>query len=235
MSRSTTLRRIAASTLICFALALAPQTSGAKEKPPQVTKDGLELKKETKQRLVYARPGATFTQFSRVALVDCEVQFSQTWLRDYNNSQRDTSRKISSKDLDKAKTHLAAQFTKIFTDALTKGGYQVVDTSAPAAADVLVLRPALINIAVSAPDLMSAGRSATFAESSGEMTLYLELLDGGSGMALARVVDAGADPERYGQRQSSVSNKAAADRLLTSWAEELVKKLDLVRGKPVES
>jgi hypothetical protein len=229
MSQSTAAGRYAAITGFVLVLALAlPHALLAKEPPPQVTTEGLELTKQTKQRLVYLRPGATFTQYDRVAILDCHVEFSKTWLRDYNNSVRGSQGRISQSDLERASTSLSAQFKKIFGEELTKGGYQVVDTAAP---DVLVLRPALINIAVSAPDLMTPGRSVTYAESAGQMTLYLELWDSSENTILARIVDAQSDPQMYGQRTSSVSNRAAADSILRSWAQELRKKLDLARGK----
>jgi len=98
---------------------------------------------------------------------------------------------------------------------------------------VLVLRPALINIQVSAPDLMTAGRSTTYVESAGAMTIYLELWDSASETILARVIDGQADPRMYGQRSSSVTNRAAAERMMRSWADELRSRLDLVRGKDV--
>ncbi len=231
MKRSIGVRRFAAMIGLCAGLAVAcPQALLAKEPPPRVTADGLELKKETKQRLVYVRPGATFSQYNRVAILDCHVEFSKNWLRDYNSSQRDPSRRIKDSDIERAKKDLSAQFTKVFTDELqAKGGYQVTDTAAP---DVLVLRPALVNIEVSAPDLMAPGRSVTFAKSAGQMTLYLELWDSATNTILARVMDARADPDMYGQRTSSVSNRAAADQILRMWAEELHKKLDAVRGTP---
>ena len=229
MSRLTAVWRIAASTLLCISLTLAiAQPLSAKEKPPQVTEDGLELKKQTKQRLVYMRPGASFAQYNRVTIVDPLVEFSKTWQRDYNSKERDPSRRVSDKDIEKAKTFLSEQFRKIFTEELGKAGYEVTDAPGQ---DVLVLRPALVDIQVSAPDLMAPGRSSVYAESSGEMTLYLELWDRGTDTILARVADAQGDPDFYGQRQTSVSNKAAADRILTSWAQELCKKLDLARGK----
>jgi hypothetical protein len=223
--------RFAAMTGLLAALAVAcPQALWAKEPPPRVTADGLELKKETKQRLVYVKPGATFSQYDRVAILDCYVEVSKDWLRDYNSSQPDPSRRIRASDIERATKDLSAQFKKIFTDELqAKGGYQVTDTAAP---DVLVLRPALINIQVSAPDLMAPGRSVTFAQSAGQMTLYLELWDSATNTILARVMDAQADPDVYGQRTSSVTNRAAADRLLRKWAVELHKKLDAVRGTP---
>ena len=196
---------------------------------PAVSEDGLHLKTQTRTRLVYVRPGATFTQYRRVAILDCGVQFSKTWLDNYNSSQRDPARRIKQSDLDRASAELSASFKKIFTDEISgKGGYEISTTAAP---DVLVLRPALVNIQVSAPDLMAAGRSTTFVQSSGSMTLYLEFWDSATNTILARVMDAGGDPNMYGQRSSSVSNRAAADRLMRAWAQELHKRLDIVTGK----
>jgi hypothetical protein len=203
----------------------------AKEPPPEVTQDGLHLYKQTKQRIAYVRPGATFTQYKRVAILDPYVEFSKEWVKDYNSEQRDPSRQIRESDLDRAKKALQGDFKRIFTEELQQDGrYQVTDSAGP---DVLVLRPALINIQVSAPDLMSPGRSATFVESAGTMTIYLELWDSASNTILARVIDAKADPTAYGQQSSSVTNRAAADRMMRSWADELRSRLDLVRGKDV--
>jgi hypothetical protein len=213
-----------------FALAGLPALA-AKDEPPQVSDDGLHLVKQTKTRLVYKRPDATFTQYKRIAIIDCAVDFSKDWLKSYNSSQRDPARRIGQSDLDRAKQSLSAQFKKIFTDELsTKGGYQISENAAP---DVLVLRPALVNIQVSAPDLMAPGRSVTFVQASGQMTLYLELWDSSTNTILARVMDARGsnDYSGYGQRSTSVSNKAAADQILRSWAKELRERLDVVTGK----
>jgi hypothetical protein len=223
---------LAAAAALCAALFVScPRGFAAADPPPESTPEGLHLYKQTKQRIVYLRPGATFTQYKRVALVDCYVEFSKEWVKDYNNDQRDLSRKIRDSDLDRAKTALQADFKKIFTKELQKGGrYQVTDSAGP---DVLVLRPALVNIQVSAPDLMSAGRSATYIQSAGAMTIYLELWDSVSNTLLARVIDGQVDPDLYGQRASSVTNWAAARRMMTNWADELRNRLDLVQGKEV--
>lgn len=127
------------------------------------------------------------------------------------------------------KTDLAAEFKKVFVDELQKkGGYQVVDVAAP---DVLLLRPALLNVEVSAPDIMTAGIERTVVRSAGQMTLYLELWDPSTKTVLARIEDAQADDEAFAQAANRVTNKAAADRILQDWAEELRKRLDTVRGK----
>jgi hypothetical protein len=217
---------------LCAALAfVGPAGLAADESAPEVTKDGLHLYKQTKQRLAYVRPGATFTQYKKVAILDCYVEFSKDWVKNYNRDQRDPSRQIRDSDLERAKKALQSDFKRIFTEELQKGGrYQVVDSGGP---DVLILRPALINIQVNAPDLMTAGRSATYVESAGAMTIYLELYDSASNTLLARVVDGKVDPSLYGQRSSSVTNRAAADRMMRSWADELRSRLDLVEGKDV--
>ena len=230
MLRSMSVWKLLVTTAMCAGLTIAGAPAlAAKDAPPQVSEDGLHLKTQTKYRLVYVRPDATFTQYRRVSILDCGVAFSKTWLDDYNKSQRDPSRRIRDSDLERAKADLAAAFKKIFTEEIAgKGGYQISESAAP---DVLVLRPALVNIQVSAPDLMTPGRSATFVQSSGQMTLYLELWDSATNTILARVMDNGTDPSTYGRRSSSVSNRAAAERMMRSWAEELHKRLDIVTGK----
>ena len=231
MKQSTVVRRAAVAGL-CLALGVAGFPAfAAKDAPPQVSEDGLHLVKQTKTRLVYKKPDATFSQYKRVAIIDCTVEFSKDWLKNYNSSQRDPARRISQSDLDRAKADLASQFKKIFTDELaTKGGYQISENAAP---DVLVLRPALVNIQVSAPDLMTPGRSVTFVQESGQMTLYLELWDSATNTILARVMDARGsnDYNGMGQRSTSVSNKAAADQMMRVWAKELRERLDVATGK----
>ena len=214
----------------CLAFLCSAGVAGT-ESAPDVTKEGLYLYKKTKLRLVYVRPGATFTQYKRVAVLDCYVEFSKDWVKNYNRDQRDPSRQIRNSDLERAATAVQSDFKKVFAKELQKGGrYQVTDSGG---ADVLVLRPALMNIRVSGPDLMSAGRSSTFVESAGSMTIFLELWDSVSNTILARVVDAKADPGTYAQRASSVTNRAAAHRMMRSWADELRNRLDIVEGKDV--
>jgi RNase H-fold protein (predicted Holliday junction resolvase) len=96
---------------------------------------------------------------------------------------------------------------------------------------VLLLRPALLNVEVNAPDIMTAGISRTVVRSAGQMTLYLELWDPSTKTLLARVEDAREDDQAFGQMANRATNKAAADQILREWAEELRKRLDTVRGK----
>ena len=200
----------------------------ANEPPPQVSKDGLQLQKQTKQRLVYLKPGATFAQYNRVALIECYVEFRKNWARDYNSEHVGLENQVRDDDIQRMRSALSAEFKKVFVNELTKGGYQVVDTAAP---DVLVLRPALVNVDPTAPDLMTANMERTVVRSAGQMTLYLELWDSSTNTILARVMDAEADQQPFAQPADRVTNYAAADAILKSWADELRGHLDAVRAK----
>jgi Protein of unknown function (DUF3313) len=212
-----------------LALVSVPTVS-AKEAPPETSPEGLVLQKSTKSRVVYLKPGATFDQFNRVAILDVLVEFEKDWQQDYNRSRMGLEGRVSDKDVERMKTGLAAEFKKIFTDELqNKGGYQVVTTAAP---DVLVLRPALLNVEVNAPDVMSAGINSTVVRSAGQMTLFLELWDSSTNTLLARVMDAAADPDSFAKQANRVTNTQAADRILRDWAHELRVRLDEIKGKP---
>ena len=215
---------------VCAALAVGSISSVvAKEAPPETTPEGLVLQKSTKSRIVYMRPGATFAQYNRVAILEPLVEFEKDWQKDYNNSRTGLSGRVSDADVERMKAGLAAEFTKVFTKELQdKGGYQVVTTAAP---DVLVLRPALLNVEVNAPDIMSPGINATVVRSAGQMTLFLELWDSETNTLLARIMDAAADNDAFGKQANRVTNTQAADRILSDWAHELRKRLDEIKGK----
>jgi hypothetical protein len=231
MGRLATIRELSLLAFAFAGLALAPAPSlAAKDPPPQVSPEGLQLTKSTKNRLVYVKPGATFSQYNRVAILDPLVEFEKDWQKDYNDSRIGLQGRVTDEDVERMKQKLAAEFKKIFTDELQgKGGYTVVNAAAP---DVLVLRPALLNVEVNAPDVMTTGIEHTVVRSAGQMTLYLELWDSATNTLLARVMDAQADPDTMAQMGGSVTNKAAADRILRSWAKELRERLDDVKAKP---
>ena len=128
----------------------------------------------------------SLARYDRVAILDCYVAFRKNWERDYNNEAMGLNQRITQKDIDRIKQQLADEFRKVFTKELQDKGYQVVDD---AAADVLIVRPAIIDLDITAPDTMSPGMEVTLVASAGEMTLYMELYDSLSSELLARVID----------------------------------------------
>ena len=227
MNRTQAIRQLAG--LICIAIATGLAYSSAlraQGSPPSVV-DGLHLRANTGSSLVYVKPGATFGKYDKVAILDCFVEFDKNWQNNYNQSQVDPSNFVSSADMNRIKKELAGDFKQIFTKVLQAGGYQVVTYGAP---DVLVLRPAIINLRVTAPDLMTPGIDATVVSSAGSATLYLELWNSMTNTLLARAMNSQADQQFGGQVADSVTNTQAADFTLKGWADTLLRHLEATRA-----
>jgi hypothetical protein len=223
-------RRLAFVAATCAAILLASGALAATEPAPAVSPDGLQLVKQTPERLVYVKPGASFAKYQRVAILECYVEFQKGWQQNYNLSAPTLDARVTDADVQRMKTAIATEFKRVFTEELQKnGGYEVVDVAAP---DVLLLRPALLNVVVTAPDIQTAGMEATIVRSAGHATLYLELWDSATKTLLARVMDAKAATEPVAEVANRVTNTAAADDVLRSWADNLRRHLDAVRAKP---
>ena len=192
---------------------------------PQTTADGMELINQTPTRIVYAMPGATLDGYAKVGLLECEVAFAKNWEKDYN---RDVTldRRVSASDMEKIKQHLAEEFNKVFTEELQSGGHEIVDHTGD---DVLVIKPAIINLEVTAPDVASASRSRVMVRSAGQMTLYIELYDSVTGAIIARAMDAQASDNAFAMEANRVTNKREADRIFRRWAQALSNNLGVVK------
>jgi hypothetical protein len=222
--KRTTLSILAAAGMLVLAAPLV-----AREKLPEKTEDGLVLQKDTKVAAVYLKPGASLEPYDKILLVDAYVAFKKNWQRDYNMDQVSITARIKDSDIERIKKDVANEFRRVFTDELQKGGYEVVTE---AAQDVMIVRPAIINLTVNAPDLNTPGMRAMVVTSAGSLTLYAELWDSVTNDKFAQVIDAQeAGGTGFAHRADRVSNKADLDRTLRHWADLLVKALDHAHGK----
>ena len=208
-------------------LTLVPVTSMAKEKKelPEYTGEGLQLIPNSKRMaVVYAEPGANLSQYKRVYLVDPYVAFKKNWQRDQNRSY---TNKVRTSDMDRIKIDVAKLFMEVFTEELEEGGYTFANERAE---DVLIVKPAIIDLDVTAPDIRSAGRVNTFTRTTGSMTLYLELYDSETDDLLAKALDPKGDRGNgVANWSTTVSNKAAGRRMMKPWAKALREDLDEAR------
>lgn len=220
---------ILAATILLSGTAMAAD----KQDVPETTPEGLKLFKHEKHRLVYLADDVDFGVYTKVYIVDAAVAFAKNWQRDYNRQERDLSRKVSDKDVERMKNDLSAEFKKVFTQTMIDNDLEVVTEVGP---DVVVLRPAIINLVVNAPDIQGTSRSYTFTADAGQMTLYLEVYDGVSGALLAEVMD--AKSARRTAPNMSYSTKATniqeADRMLKSWANELASHFNTAKTADAE-
>ncbi len=213
------------SLALLFSMALSTPLLAKDKKEdaklPEVTKDGLHLQPNTEAYAVYALPGASLAQYDEVWLIDCYVQFVKDWQRNYNLEEISLEGQVSNREMEEIKSKVAAEFKKVFTKVLTDNGDKVVSA---AGKNVLVVRPAIINLDPTAPDTQ-IGWQTTVVRSAGSMTLYMELYDSTTNTLLARIIDPQYDREAIAQRANTVTNTAAADRILTMWAKRLAEHL----------
>ena len=226
--------RYTLSTLI-GTIAVLIACNGAHAKPDETSHDGLVLVPKTKFGEVYMKPNADISEYAEIGLKDCSVSFRKNWERDQNRNRVDLSSRVTQKDVDRIKDSMSESCKQIFREELLKDpAYTIVDEFEDGQ-NVLLLRPAIIDLDINAPDVRSAGMSRTYTTSAGRMTLYLELFDATTGDILARVVDKvrGMDSGQL-QWTTSVSNKADAERAMRRWATLLRKGLDEAHSAQVK-
>jgi hypothetical protein len=215
-------------TIAIIALLLsvaATSPAWAKKNLPAVNDEGMELVKDSDLATVYADPDADLSIYNSVMLMDATVAFKKNWKRDQN---RGVPMKVKDRDMVKIQEEVAAVFREVMTKELVDGGYTMAEAPGE---DVLLVKPAIVDLDVYAPDIQSANRTMSYSESAGEMTLNIELFDSVTEDKIAKATDRKRDYRRgYMQWRTSVSNRADARRMMSSWAKALRSALDEARS-----
>jgi hypothetical protein len=199
-------------------------------KLPQTTPQGLVLQPNTKLSAVYLAPGTNLANYDRYALVDAFVEFKKGYMDEQNE---DIPFSVSKQWMDQTTAELAVEFKKQFTKVMSqKGGFQQSTMTGP---DVMVLRPAIVNLDITAPDTMQPGVTS-FVSSAGSMTLYLEVYDSMSNKLIAQIYDAESG-EGDGRMSwaTGPGNLQAADYVIDQWANTIRRALERAREAAGES
>jgi hypothetical protein len=212
------IKRIATGLILVCTAGLVMSTTATAEEESQARIDGLVPVKDSPVAMAYVHPEADFSVFKRVAVLDPFVAFRSNWQRDQNRSR---SRNVRARDMDRIKTDVAYLFREVFIERLESAGFSVVNDAGD---DVLVLRPAIIDLDVSAPDIRTGGRSRTYTTTNGAATLYIELIDSVSGDLLGLAADRQATRRRGGMMtwNNRVTNVVEARHMFGGWADQLV-------------
>ena len=206
-------------TLILAGSVMAPVW--AKKSLPSMNDEGMQLIEKSKLDSLYADPNADLSSYKRVMLLDASVAFKKNWKRDQN---RGYALKVKDRDMVKIQEDIASLLDEVFTKELIDAGYTMSDEPGD---DVLLVKPAIVDLDVTAPDIATSTVTRSFSESAGEMTLNLELFDSLSNDKIATATDRSHDNWRgYIQWRTSVSNRADARRMMSRWAKGLTSALD---------
>jgi hypothetical protein len=184
---------------------------------------GLELVDSKNVDRLYRRPDLDVSAYGKILIGEPVVEFSKNW-----NPRNYGTYGLSAAQLKKIRVDLADLAKATFVKVLGAGGYEVVTEAGDG---VLEIIPSIVNLYINAPDTMTAGRSKTYAMDAGSMTLALQVSDSVTGTLLAVVYDHKRDSGGRMQWATSASNRAAASRTLTGWAEQLKRELDAARAK----
>jgi hypothetical protein len=182
--------------------------------------DGLVEVKPKRLDAAYLLPGADFRPYTKMMIDPVEVAFHKDWMKRYNQTTTMT-RRITQEDAERIAGEARKVFAEAFADVFKERGMQIV--TAPGA-DVLRVRPGVINLYITAPDTMSSGRSRTYTMEAGQATLFIELLDSTTGALLGRALDQRATRNTGTVSLSnSVTNLSDFRTLFKQWAEICVK------------
>jgi hypothetical protein len=218
----TPFKRLA--TLLLFSC-LSISAAAVEHDRPEMTVDGMYLVKGTKMAAVYAKPGVDLSRYNRIYLLRPQVAFIKNWLQSQNSIP---NQHVSASDMQRIKTELADLFMQVFRQELqNNGGYVLVEGVAE---DVLIVRPAIVDLNVQSPDTPGTMGTRSAIASAGSMTLYMELIDSVTGDKLVRAIDNKFDRTRTRiAAPDRVRNEAAARDMLGEWASLLRQALDEAR------
>jgi hypothetical protein len=205
--------------VLAFGL-LAGLTASARENTAPETVDGLHLVPDTKLGLVYAGPEVDLSVYHNLLLMDAQVAFKKNWRRDINQEK---PYHVTAADMQNIKSEVTALFREIFTEELKSAGFILVSEQSP---ETMIIRPAIVDLNINSPDTPRGATTRNITESAGDMTLYLEIRDSITGDVLVKAMDFQFDRSNITPfMMDRTRNERAARRILTNWAQVLVKGL----------
>jgi len=218
------MKRSRLSALVASAILIAGVAQAAS---PPATWDGLVQVKSKKFDLVYLQPGADFRGYTKVILEPVQVAFRKNWLRDYNRSASSLASRVSDSEVQEIVTDGAKAAGDIFSEAWTKGGYTIVQEPA---SDALTVTTGVVNISVTAPDQMTAGRSRTYAREAGYATFVVEVRDSQTNALMGRAIDQRTVGDDFVTWRNSTSNRVDFRREVQRWADLSVRGLNELKA-----
>ncbi|MBW2541803.1 MAG: DUF3313 family protein, partial [Deltaproteobacteria bacterium] len=198
-----------------FAVALC-NACATGSSPPEATHEGLRLVPDSKMQHAWVKPGEDFSQYDMIGVLDCYVAFKKSWRLNHPD--------LRAADMYKVRNWLTAELRAIISSELWRNGYQIATA---AKKNVLLVRPALIDLEVLEPVTQSEENGIAFKASTGSAILYVELYDAESSEILARAVDR-EQINHIGDIEIASISAGSDDtrRLLNHWADLIVGELE---------
>jgi len=193
----------------------------------EVTVDGLNRVDNSKMALAYVKSDVDLGSYTKIMLDPVSIAYKKEPL---GTGRMRTSHHESNFSLTAKQTeNMKSLFQEAAVNALSgDNGYQIVSDPGP---DVLRVSCALIDLIVTVPTEEPVGRSRTFAESYGAVTLVVELRDSETGEIFARVADRKEPGSNFGMTEVNRATVTSdLKRLFKFWSGYLREGVDKVRS-----
>ena len=192
--------------------------------------EGLTKVRSPRADAVYLLPGVDFRTYTKVKFDPTEVAFRRNFQRNYNIGTRGVGSRLDDREIARISEAARTGFEEIFADAFRQAGYEVVTEAGP---DVLRLRTGILDLYITAPEQMTAGRVRTYSAEAGEAVLFIEARDSLAGTLLGRAVDrqVAGDYGGAGMRRNSVTNIGDFEQVFRTWARAAVRGLEELKAQ----
>ncbi|MDX1583064.1 MAG: hypothetical protein R3338_05615 [Thermoanaerobaculia bacterium] len=191
---------------------------------PAETEEGLVRTFGNGFDAVYRHPTSELGNVGGTRVEPCTVEFRENWLRDQNR-ERDLVNRVEPSDMRRIEGDLATSCTEILRELLEDGE---PGQGGPSGGPTLILQPRIIDLDVTAPDIVSPSAERDYVRSVARMTLVVDLLDGSTDELLGRVIDHRSTPETARlTRSTRNANLVEMERLLEQWASLLAEYLGI--------
>lgn len=225
--------------IIGLSVLLAPLGLSAKKNElPEVTEDGLhKVKKPKNSDAAYVRPGVDFSGYNTIKVLEPYIAFRKNWQSDINSGTALGGNRITDRDMEKMIAKGKELFMSEFKRVLEKEGYPVVEEIG---SDTMIVRPAIINLDVYAPDPnRTAGIwNKVYTDGAGQATLYVELYDGPTSQILAKAFDhkdGSMEGASWRTARNYHTNLNDARDAMTDWAHALVHGLEKAKEEQLDT
>jgi hypothetical protein len=197
---------------------------------PATTAEGLERNAASRFDAFYWRPDVDLQAYSQIMIAEeIPVEFRADWQRDQNRL-RGAPNDVEESDAERIRGMMADSLRHVLTRELAqRGDYPVV--TAPAGG-VLLLKPAIVDLDVFAPDIFTPNITRVFTQMMGRMTLQMDLYDAQTNELVGRIIDRqSARDQRFLLRFTNrVTNRVESEIIMRRWGARLRNMLDEARA-----
>jgi len=210
-------------SLLMFVAVFCSFDAYAEKDPwPTITADGLHRVYIPEFAVVYVKPGAKLTDYTHLKILESVVRFEKGRVGEEEWANESQSGVPSAEEILRVRGKISKRFDELFSKKMADADLPLVDEDGDG---VLLIRPALINLALISSESHGAG----------EITLYVELFDSVTGERLAQAWDQkqGQSVDTGVENWALEANREMGLRAIDEWAQSMQSALSEMKHQKI--